>query len=189
MIRKGAALMNCDVAQKFQPYLTAPESVRWTGRPQQGLMLRTSDAFVIPFSVLWCAFAIFWETSVIAGNAPPFFVLWGVPFVLVGLYIVVGRFFVDAFVRARTYYALTDRSALILGGLSGDTLTSVNLQSLQELNFKPANHGRGTIMFGPETPFTNGFFRSRYAPATPAFQGVEDAAGAYALIQQQRRAA
>lgn len=181
--------MDYDIAQKFQPYLDKSETVRWTGRPKQGLTFQSSDLFFVPFSLLWAGFAVFWESTVIASGAPPFFALWGVPFVLVGLYITVGRFFFEAFVRARTYYALTDKSALILGGWAGNALTSVDLRSLGELNYKPGAGDRGTIILGPDS-MARGipFARSRYMPNSPAFFAVEDASSAYALIQQQRRA-
>jgi len=47
--------------------------------------------------ILWAGFAIFWERSAIRDGDP--FHLVGVPFVVVGLYIVMGRFLVDAWRR------------------------------------------------------------------------------------------
>jgi len=45
-------------------------------------------------------------------GAPPFFLLWGIPFLIVGAYITVGCFFYDAWQRGRTAYGVT---AVILG--------------------------------------------------------------------------
>lgn len=180
--------MDFEAAQHFQPYLAANESVRWSGRPEQGVVFRSSDLLFIPFSLFWCGFAIFWESLAVASGVA-FMMLWGVPFVVIGLFMVFGRFFYDAFVRSRTYYALTPYSALILGGLDGKKLTTVDLKSLQELHLKPRNDSRGTIVFGPDTgassfgPFTS----RRGAASSPEFFGIEAAASVYAQIQHGRR--
>jgi hypothetical protein len=55
--------------------------------------LRRADALFIPFSLMWAGFAFFWETMAIRGGAPFFFWLWGIPFILIGVWITVGRFF------------------------------------------------------------------------------------------------
>src|SRR5262245_19083368 len=139
----------------FSPFLAPGEQIRWSGRPAQGLVLRPSDAMMIPFSLMWFGFAIFWETSVLSiGRAPTFFALWGIPFIVIGLYISVGRFFGDAWARSRTYYALTDRRALVVSGMFESKLTSVELSTLTELRYKPGSSGRGTIVFGPDSPYS-----------------------------------
>jgi hypothetical protein len=63
------------------------ERLLWSGQPRKGLRLRPTDAWVIPFSLIWCAFAVFWEimalTSVskVQGGSPVaiVFPLFGVP--------------------------------------------------------------------------------------------------------------
>jgi hypothetical protein len=180
--------MDYEVAQQFKPYLAPNESVRWAGRPEQGLVFRSSDMLFIPFSLLWCGFAIFWESLAVSSGVA-FMMLWGVPFVAVGLYMVVGRFFYDAFLRSRTHYALTQHSALMLGGLNGQKVTTVDLRTLQELHLKPRNYGRGTIVFGPDSTSFGPFSNRHTAPASPEFFSIEGAANVYAQIQQQRRAA
>lgn len=78
-------------AQAFQPYLFKGERVVWTGQPKQGITLSGKDTFLIPFSLLWGGFVIFWNVGVWGGigdtqAAPMLFRLWGVPSLLVGLY-------------------------------------------------------------------------------------------------------
>lgn len=94
------------------------ERVIWTGRPDADVWLEASDAALIPFSVLWGGFAIVWEVMVVNSGAPVLLKIWGIPFVAIGVYLLVGRFFVRRWQRRRTTYLLTDRRALIVRGNS-----------------------------------------------------------------------
>lgn len=42
-----------------RPYLGVDEYVLWSGKPGEGHLLAPNDVFLIPFSILWCGFAIF----------------------------------------------------------------------------------------------------------------------------------
>jgi hypothetical protein len=134
--------------------LDSGESLLWSGAPKRGLLLRPSDALAIPFSLLWGGFAIFWESDVLRSNAPGFFVLWGIPFVLIGLYLILGRFFVDARIRANTFYGLTDRRAIIISGLFSKTVNSFPLRSLVEISLRESSDRSGTIMLGRPSPYS-----------------------------------
>jgi hypothetical protein len=139
--------------------LAAGERLLWSGQPRQGVTLRGSDALMIPFSLLWGGLAFFWEWSVINSNAPAFFMLWGIPFVAVGLYLILGRFFVEAWQRSRTHYAVTSERVLIVEGLFKNTVRSVSLRTLSEMSLSESSSGEGTIHFGPSSlpSFFRGF--------------------------------
>ncbi len=175
----------------IQAELGPDERLLWAGRPRLGFMLRPADALMIPFSLMWGGFAIFWEASVIRGNAPLGFALWGVPFVLIGLYIIFGRFVVDARQRSNTFYGVTSERVLIVSHLFGRKVKSLNLDTLTDVTLNERGNGAGTITFGPLAPFY-GWQRSGWpgmTNAVPSFELPSDAREVYEIIRNARRAA
>ena len=84
----------------FADRLLPGERLLWSGNPGQGVRFTAADLWMIPFGLLWTSFAVFWEGRVLSTPASPWIMkLWGIPFVLIGLYALVGRFFVDAWIR------------------------------------------------------------------------------------------
>jgi hypothetical protein len=176
----------------FSQSLLGGERVLWTGRPAQGLRLTGRDALLIPFSLVWGGFAVFWETMALrVPNAPVFFRLWGVPFILVGLYLVVGRFFIDAWARGNTWYALTNRRILIERAGAFGKFTALNLDRLPESQMTEHADGRGTIIFGQPMPYwARGNAWWYVTPAldpTPQFVAVPDARTVFDQIQRASR--
>ncbi len=126
------------------------EEILWAARPQTGIKLRTSDAVMIPFSIVWCGFSIFWVVMAYSMDAPIPFVLFGVPFVFIGLYLVFGRFFADANRRAKTIYAFTRERVIIRMGGGNTTVESIPIASLAELTLEQKADGSGTILLRPD---------------------------------------
>jgi hypothetical protein len=114
-----------DAANVFESYLTKDETILWMGQPNPRWLLSSGDVFLIPFSLMWGGFALFWEAGALSGGAPGFFALWGVPFVLVGQYLIWGRFIHKYLRRKNTFYALTNRRALVLNKLFSRSLKRI----------------------------------------------------------------
>lgn len=183
-----------DQTQAVRAQLESGEQLVWSGQPRQGLLLRPSDAFMIPFSLLWGGFAIFWETSVILSNAPIFFWLFGVPFVLIGLHLIVGRFFTDARTRAQTFYGLTNDRIIITSGKHGKRVQSLSLSTLGDISLDEREDGTGTITFASASPlgrFGNfGTWPSVGATRgqmPPSFEMIPQAKKVYEMIRGAQR--
>ena len=185
--------MHGEAQMEISRHLESGEALKWAGLPRQGLLLRGSDAFLIPFSLMWGGFAVFWESRVVTSGAPFFFMLWGIPFVLVGLYITVGRFFVDARQRARTFYGLTDKRIVIVSGLVSQSVNSILLKSLSDVTLKERSDRSGTITFGrphPMASWASGMQwpgMGQYQP--PAFEMIPDAKAVHDQVLEAQRAA
>ena len=167
------------------------ERVIWSGRPRQGLMLRGMDAFLIPFAVVWTSIPTFGAWMTLRGpNSNPVAVLPVLLFVVIGLYMLVGRFFVDAAQRRRTFYALTNQRILILSGLWSREVRSLSLSTLGEIDVSARASGRGTIMFGrspyPAMAMPGWPGSRRYLP--PMFEMIPDVNDVAKLIRDGQRA-
>jgi hypothetical protein len=182
----------------LQGRLLPGEKILWEGRPKAGLMLTGADLLLVPFSLVWCGFAVFWTVTAATATwssraAPPVtpiavFPLFGLLFVAVGLYFVVGRFIADAWLRERTRYALTDSRALIVRAPPFGKVTTIALDRLAEVSLQRSSDGSGTIRLGPRAPLMgrNGF--AAWSPAldaTPQFIGISDSQRIFELLQRQ----
>ena len=166
--------------QSIPTQLQPGEVLLWEGAPEPGIHFQRSDLFAIPFSLLWCGFAIFWEISVIAAGGPLLFKIWGVPFVLMGLYITVGRFFFRARQLARTRYAVTDRRVIIADRRETVFLPYGQIPLLQK---EVRANGTGTIWFQPPTSYGAGKHHRR-VPGV-GFEEIADAERVYKLIESR----
>jgi len=163
----------------------------WAGVPRQGIVLRPSDAFQIPFSLLWAGFAVFWEMSVVKSGAPVFFMLWGIPFLAIGFFAAIGRFWVDAWRRARTSYAVTTDRIIINAGLFTPTSKSLNLRTLTDVTLQERADDTGTITFGNVPPFAAMYAGMSWPgmPQISAFEMISDARRVYSIIREAQRGA
>lgn len=141
-------MLHFNIENEIRPHLRPDERLLWAGKPRGGIVFRRSDITFIPFSLLWGGFAIFWELLVIAFDAPLLFKLWGIPFVLVGLYLIVGRFFVDAKVRAHTFYGLTRDRIIIKSGVFSQSVQSIPVRTLVDVTYSQKADRSGTIILG-----------------------------------------
>ncbi len=171
----------------FSGYLASGEHVLWAGTPQRGIMFSMSDVLLIPFSLFWGGFAVFWEYHVVESGAPPMFRLFGIPFILAGLLIIAGRFLFDAWVRASVAYALTNQRILIVRGRPTKSVTALRLDRLPETTLSEFRDGRGTIRFGPAAVIFGR--KAGWAPWSPSmdsrpqFVGIENARAVFDRIQ------
>ena len=183
-----------DQTQAVRAQLEAGEQLIWSGQPRQGLLLRPSDALLIPFSLLWGGFAIFWEATVILTGAPLFFWVFGVPFVLIGLYLIIGRFFFDARQRASTFYGLTNDRIIITSGKHGKRIQSLSLASLGDITLDERADETGTIIFAPAHPLgrlvnfgTWPGLGASGRQAMPSFEMIPQARKVYEMIRGAQR--
>ena len=174
--------------------LLPKEKLLWSGRPAQGILFLPRDMMLVPFSLLWGGFAIFWETQALSsGKAPGFFAVFGAAFVLVGLFLIFGRFLFDAWLRGNTHYALTDQRIIIQRSAPWADFKAVDLRQVPETSLSGNSGGRGTVRFGPQAQVWAGSSRSGFAgwipslDPTPQFLAINDARRVFEMVEEHRR--
>jgi hypothetical protein len=174
--------------EELKPILGDSEILLWSGRPKKGLVFRSSDIIVIPFSILWCGFAIFWEVSVAGSNGPVLFVLWGIPFVLIGLYLTIGRFYFDARKRGSTLYGISKERIIIKSGWWKPEIKSLNIRTLSDVTLNQRPDGSGTITLGP-TLYWHGMMSGTASPGMkmpPCLELIPNAKEVFNLIMKNQ---
>jgi hypothetical protein len=181
-----------DAKFEIEAELDAGERLLWSGAPRQGVVFRGSDVFLIPFSILWGGFAIFWTVFAVGmvaaggqliGALIP--LLWGTPFVLVGLYLILGRFWVDSRCRARTFYGVTTKRVIIVSGFLSRTITSLDLRTLGDTSLVERSNRSGTITFGPIHPLAKMYAGMQWPGMGSfghSFEMIADARAVYKVI-------
>ena len=142
-MQKGGVSME-DSYSWISPSLGPDERILWRGKPVRIRLFEAKDLYMIPFSLLWAGFAVYWEFSAIQSGAPFFFRLFGAFFVIVGLYITVGRFIYKSYILKRTSYAVTNERILINRNGKIDVLSK---SALPSYTITRREDGSGTIRF------------------------------------------
>lgn len=141
--------------------LNPGEKILWKNRPQQGFLLRRSDSFFIPLSVLLCGLSCWlegWIINLLVNAAPilsdptgmllfaimAFFAILCLPLVLIGLFLVAGRFFFDRQRRKKTLYVLSNQRVIIGTSIIKHRIRSIGLEKIRP-RLEIRQDGRGTV--------------------------------------------
>ncbi len=128
--------------------LTPGERVLWRGKPERGPFVRRTWPFSVFGGALLAAFFAY-EVTVLTTEAPDLLALWGIPFLLAALYMVVGHFLVTAREWRNTEYLVTNSRVLLRHGLLSPKLTAYSLSTLPHTLVVMTGKGVGNIMFKP----------------------------------------
>jgi hypothetical protein len=177
-------------AEHVDLLLLPGERLLWSDRPDPHRIFAPNDAWLVPFSILVGAFAIYWEIGVLAHIGSPdsyAFALWGTPFVLLGQYLIWGRFIYKRWDRERTVYAVTSKRVL---AVRGSSFRSVFISELPGINQSTRSDGSGTLDFGTASVgaglWANTGMDLLNRAGVPAFYDIQDVRNVYRLIAEAR---
>lgn len=173
----------------FHDILKKGETLIWVGKPKQGFVMKPSDRYLIPFSIFWCGFVFMWEyITWNMSDGFPIMPIFGIPFILVGLYLVVGRFFMDNSIRKNTFYALTDKRILVRTGVWNTSVDIYRFDDIQHIQFKEKADGSGTVLLTPSgitLPDAMGKGKAIIPAGTVQFEFIEEVKTVFLLLQEK----
>lgn len=180
-----------DLRAALQPYLHPDETLLWTGQPYTTRKFR-ANPFMVIFMIFWFGFAVFW--TVTASAVGGFFGLFGIPFLLVGGFMLYNLLIGQKKQLASTIYAVTDRRAIILyTDRRGTGCTEFIFSRLSNITLDEVDGTTGTIRFLPDGSYyapaydSPRYRRSRSADydLRTAFLGIDRVQEVYRLISEQ----
>jgi hypothetical protein len=171
------------VQQRIQSELQSGEVVRWSGQPDPREAAKGAYAILL-FAIPWTAFALFWIAGASGFRWPDFhrgpqalFPLFGLPFVAVGVGMLLSPVWARRQAR-RTYYVVTDRRAVIFTDGPTATVRSFGSRELQNLERIQKPDGSGSIYFGGYVPPAG----HRRLPQRLGFLGIRDVRAVEGLL-------
>lgn len=163
-----------DSFQFCRPYIVANESVLWKGRPEKGNIFTRKELIMLPFSLMVCGFSLFWEYMALQ-TGQLFLVIWGLPIVAIGIYMLIGRYIQSAFLRNKTFYVITNKKLIIK---KGNRINMYQACDLPPMEVEIHRNGNGTILFCEDVYTRRGRRRSTYI----ALENLKDIAQAQTAV-------
>jgi len=151
--------MSDEMKNVFDPYIWEDEIVLWEDKPDTRVYFTPADILLVPVSI-WIGYFFldrglsYVTTAISLGyiSAGIFvLVLWGTLFILMGCYLVLGRFLYKNWRKKHTYYGLTNKRVLVY--VRGRRIVTELLSEIPSLRKSIRRNGIGTITFG-HSPFT-----------------------------------
>jgi hypothetical protein len=194
------ASINQDARSVIQPGLFAGESICWAGQPNTNVIFHKDDAFLIPVSLLWGGFMMFWE-AVVAGlfrshDTWVLGMLFGIPFVIYAQCLIWARFLYAAWKKKRTFYAVTTRRVIVVQDGWQRQSAVANIDTLPNLMRENGPNGTGTVRFAKwqtEHPGCQPLGWTRFdvmaIGSVPTFVDIDDVDSVYQLVSDLQKKA
>lgn len=123
------------------------EVLLWAGRPNGDIVINWRDLGLLVFGIIWLFIDAFLWGTLLRYYATSF-LLFNVGFTFIGFFATLGHFFMDAWRRRASEYALTNQRVIVYNGMAINRYKVQNIDSLSNINFIEDKDGYGSMYFG-----------------------------------------
>jgi hypothetical protein len=184
---RGERRRSSDAYTVFQPELLRDEEILWTGQPKVKVFA-LADILLIPFSFLWCVIVfVFAAAAFFSGEV--IVILFAAVFLILGLFVLIGRFIWKIKRRRNTFYAVTNKRVLVFTDVWTKDVQAVFIESIPVINRLIRSNGSGTIKFGNMSFLGSlnestgmDFLLPPYGREVPVFYDIKDARKVYDTV-------
>jgi hypothetical protein len=172
-------------SEAFQSELAGDESLLWSGQPERNVIFHNLST--IPFSLmsggLMSALGV---GALYSENLPAWSAVFGIPFVILGQYVIWGWFIHVAWKKSRTFYAVTSKRILLrtVGRRSKSNSKMLELSAVGEIKTSICSNSIGTLQFGRAVlrRYGGSSLDLLERNGVPAFVDIADAEAVYRII-------
>lgn len=204
-----------DHIMNFYEHLIQGETILWKGQPETSVKFTKADIFLVPFSIInlggMLIIGIILLPVLIASNSANaanymfavfIIALFLIIDVLIGLYLMFGRFIYKRKNKEKTWYLVTNKRVIVINNLWKTKVNSANIDSIPSIQKSIRKDGIGTITFGinkKASVFIGGYkFGENYGNTgldffgflnkaqPPTFFDIKDAEKVYRKVQELR---
>lgn len=129
------------------------EEVLWSGHPDRAAFLSKGDIILVPASLLWSAMALSFAIPMLSAvrtdnDVLPFVLFFAIPFAVMAVYCMFGRFAFRLWVKSRTHYLVTNERVVALSKVFGNNVHASFIDEIGLVNSVRSMRGAGSIWFG-----------------------------------------
>lgn len=179
----------------FKDELLNNEKIMWIGQPETSVIFTSEDFLPTLFGLIFLILGVVSEMFA-AKDGELLIILFCLLFVIIGIYLLFGRFIQKRYAKKRTYYAVTNQRVLILTHFMSRSLQSKYINKVSDINKIVSKKGIGTIHFGNYPCMTDSmgnnidykrsFIGFGFDPV-PTFYDIKDVDNVYHLINNLRK--
>jgi hypothetical protein len=143
--------MSKEATEIINQSLQHKEILIWAGQPKKGLVFEAIDIFKTLFIVIFVAF-VFFAVRLLSDISILLAIPLSVIFFSAALILGIGRFFIDAELRKKTFYGVTDKRIIIISKMYPKKIQSVYFNTKPKIEFLPNMDDTSTIDIGLKEP-------------------------------------